>query len=158
MGYGTTPNSTISADLVAADIDAIIDGICGDNIPAGYGFNSANLGDILYMMETFDSYISTIEEYLSGNNSSGPLYNIDFSAYEIDNQTYSMNEYLSGNYSGPLTYMEGYLYNIEYLLSDSASDGLIYQMQQDIAAMKTQLDKLTFAGDGALHITDLPPV
>ncbi len=122
MGYGTTPNSTISADLVAADIDAIIDGISGSASPAGYGSSSANLGDLFSMLEGLDNYAYYIEEYLNGNS------------------------------SGPLSYMDSYLYNIEYWLSDTASDGLIYQMQQDIAAMKAKLDNLTFDGSNNLKV------
>ncbi len=122
MGYGTTPNSTINADLVAADIDAIVDGICGDNSPAGYGSYSANLGDLLSVLDY------------------------------IDSNPYEIQEYLSGSYSGPLTYCEENLYYIEQFLNDSASDGLIFQIQQDIAAMKAKLDNLTFDGSNNLKV------
>jgi len=143
MGYGTTPNAIAGVDLQSADLDAIIAGICGDDSPVNQGSNSANLGDIYSVLDNLYYCVDEVENNLSdiGNE----VDSIDYYAYEI-------REYLSGSYSGPLSSIDSYAYYIDSYLSQYASEGMVYQIRQDIATMKAQLDKLTFDGSNNLKV------
>ncbi len=89
MGYGGTAHSTVSVDIVQADVDAIIDGLTGGD--------GRNLSDL-------NAHLAGMFDLLAGYSYS-PLHNgtwaVDYLA-NIQSGTENAVDFLSGNYYGPL--------------------------------------------------------
>ena len=126
MGYGGTSYSTVSVDIVQADVQAIVDGITGyygrtltdvDNDLGNYLYYNGNtaaalLQYILYQMQSMGG--SNIENYLNGNWY-GVLYDGTSAVSYLNwiaGNTGGIESLLSGSWGGPLTDAAGNLSSI----------------------------------------------
>lgn len=146
MGYtggsGSGGGGTVIADIVEADIQAIVDGLAGVNGRTLSDVEAYLSGSSSGPMTDLRDSTDYIEDYLSGNNS-GPLTDIrDYTDY--------MEDYLSGSNGGPLTDVRDYLYESS---NGYSAAQMLYELMSAVWNMQGYVESLQFDGNGRLMVT-----